>query len=60
MDSLSPSANIYWGLALCQALGMGDENVMVSKSHEVVLEETRKKGTRSCEVGGRDWRTGVM
>lgn len=39
---------------------MGDENVMVSKSYEVVLEETRKKGTRSCEVGGRDWRTGVM
>lgn len=53
MDSFSPSANIYWGLAMCQALGMGAENAMASKFYEVVLKKTRKKGTRSCEVGGR-------
>lgn len=34
--------------------GMAEEDVMVSKLCDVLVEEKSKKGTRSCEVGGKD------
>lgn len=35
-------------------IGMGDEDVMVSKFYDVSLEEKRRKERSSCEDGGRD------